>query len=98
MGAVSDDGTEKLTLPANATVVSIHATYDSTMELYVNCDGAEAKQNPVEHWYEVSAIANSGVVAPNGCSKMTESAQPGEFVFFVRKQNWREQMRDYSPH
>jgi hypothetical protein len=27
---------------------------------------------------------------------MTETAQPGEFVFFVRKQSWREQMREYS--
>jgi hypothetical protein len=95
---ISEDGPVKLTLPADATVVSIRATYDSAMSTYANCDSAREKQNPVVHWYDVSAILNSGVVAPNGCGKMTETAKPGEFVFFVRKENWREKMKgDYSP-
>ena len=43
-------------------------------------------------------ILTSGVAAPNGCSKQTALAKPGEFVFFVRKQNLREQTQDYSSH
>jgi hypothetical protein len=79
-------------------MVLIRATYDSAMVTYANCDSAKEKQNPVPHWYDVSTILTSGVVAPNGCSKMTETAKPGEFVFFVRKENWREKMQgDYSP-
>jgi hypothetical protein len=93
---VNENGSGKLTVPGDADVVSIHATYDSSMQMYVNCDSMQEKQNPQEHWYAVSAILTEGVVAPNGCSKMTETAQPGEFVFFVRRQTWREQMREYS--
>lgn len=91
---MKDDGSGVLTLPAGATVVSIQATYDYSMETYVNCDSARQKQNPQEHWYPVSKIMTSGVVAPNECSKMIETAQPGEFIFFVRKETWREQMND----
>ncbi len=94
----AESGPGKLTLPANATVISIHATYDSAMRTYVNCDSVGKKEGPGEHWYAVSAILASGVVAPNGCSRMTETAKPGEFIFFVRKENWRETMNgDYSP-
>ena len=93
---VNENGSGKLTLPGEADVVSIHATYDSSMQMYVNCDSIQEKQNPQEQWYAVSTILAAGVVAPNGCSKMTETARPGEFVFFVRKASWREQMREYS--
>lgn len=93
---LNENGSGKFTVPGDAAVVSIHATYDSSMQMYVNCDSLLEKQNPQEHWYAVSAIFASGVVAPNGCSKMTETAQPGEFVFFVRKQTRREQTREYS--
>jgi hypothetical protein len=93
---LNENGSGKLTVPGDADVVSIHATYDSSMQMYVNCDSMQEKRNPQEQWYAVSTILASGVVAPNGCSRMTETAQPGEFVFFVRKQSWREQMREYS--
>jgi hypothetical protein len=83
-----------LTVPADATVVSIQATYDSAMQIFVNCDSVVDKQNPQAQWYSVSTILTSGVVAPNGCSKMKETAQPGEFVIFVRKANFRERTQD----
>jgi hypothetical protein len=94
---INDDGSAKLTVPEDAVDVSIQATYDSATEFYVNCDSAREKRNPVQHWYAVSTILAEGIVAPNGCGKMTETPHPGEFVFFARKENWREQMRDYSP-
>ena len=90
----NEDRSGKLTVPGDAVVVSIRAAYDSSMQMYVNCDAAEEKQNPQEHWYSVSTILASGVVAPNGCSNMKETAQPGEFVFFVRKANFRERTQD----
>ena len=93
---MTEDGPGKLTVPASAAVVSIHVTYDSSMKTYVNCDSVKDGHNPVSHWYQVSKILTSGVVAPNGCSKLTETANPGEFIFFVRKQNWREDMQEYS--
>ena len=81
----NEDHSAKLTVPADATVVSIQATFDSAMQIFVNCDIVQKKQDPQAQWYPVSKILTSGVVAPNGCSKMKETAQPGEFIFFVRK-------------
>ena len=83
-----------LTVPADATVVSIQATYDSAMQIFVNCDSVVDKQNPQAQWYPISAILASGVVAPNGCSKMIETAKPGEFIFFVRRANFRERTQE----
>jgi hypothetical protein len=62
----NEDGTGKLTVPGAAAVFSIHATYDSAMYIYINCDSATGKENPSDHWYKVSEILTSGVVAPNG--------------------------------
>ncbi len=90
----NEDRSATLTVPADATVVSIQATYDSAMQIFVNCDSVLDKQNPQDQWYSVSTILNSGVVAPNGCSKMKETAHPGEFIFFVRKANFRERTQD----
>jgi len=94
----NDDGTGNLTVPQNASVLSAQAKYALGTELYVNCDSAKDKDFPVARWYAVSDILTSGVAAPNGCSKRTALAKPGEFVFFVRKQNWREQTQDFSSH
>jgi hypothetical protein len=53
-----------------------------------------------DRWYPVTDILNSGVVAPNGCLSKKDAAKqkiapkPGEFVFFVRKKNWREEDTD----
>ncbi len=101
----SEDGTGSLTLPANAEVVSIHATYDSAMLIYANCDAdkdhasADHAASP-EHWYPVADILAKGIAAPNGCvgkkvpDRLQVIVKPGEFVFFVRPLNAREQFRN----
>jgi hypothetical protein len=113
----NEDGTGTLTLPKKALLLAIQGTYDSSEKIYVNCDTAAQKENPVEHWYTVSEILTTGIIAPNECGKpiftakpkpgakskseaqQTPVAKPGEFVFFVRKRNMREDMReDYSSH
>ncbi len=90
----NEDHSAKLTVPADATVVSIQATFDSAMQVFVNCDIVQKKQDLPSQWYSVSKILTSGVVAPNGCSKMKETAQPGEFIFFVRRANCRDRSWD----
>jgi hypothetical protein len=92
----NEDGSGKLTLQQDASMLTAHATYDQTMLIYVNCDSTKDRPRPVDHWYAISDILKSGVVAPNDCSRRTVQAKPGEFVFFVRRVNWREQMQqDY---
>ena len=96
----NEDGTGKLTLPGSAAALSIKATYDGAMYVYVNCDAATGKGNPTDRWYGVSEILTSGVVAANGCVKPKDAAKlkfvakPGEFVFFVRKLNPLEQIEE----
>jgi hypothetical protein len=98
----NEDGTAKFTLPANAETISIHATYDANTQTYVNCDFSEAHASakqpaPLEHWYTVADILTAGIVAPNNCigkkvpDKLQVVASPGQFVFFVRKLNPKEQ-------
>jgi hypothetical protein len=108
---LNQDGSGKLTLPADATEISVHGKYDSSMSIYINCDMEKGKgilenQGLIEsaaapdRWYPVADILNSGLVASNGCvskkdaAKQKISAKPGEFVFFVRKKNWREEDSD----
>jgi hypothetical protein len=101
----NEDGAGKLTVPDGATVLSIRATYDSNTLVYVNCDtdkdrGSSEQAPAVDRWYKISDILTLGVVAPNGCGgkkvadKLQVIAKPGEFVFFVRKLNAREQFLD----
>ncbi len=108
---LNEDGTGKLALPPEATELSLHGMYDSSMSIFVNCDLQKGKgileeqglletaQSP-DHWYSVADILASGIVAPNGClskkeaAKQKFAAKPGEFVFFVRKKNWREESED----
>lgn len=92
----NEDGTAKLTLPPEASIITVVAKYNATTDLYVNCDSVRDKPEPVSHWYAVSEILSSGVVAPNGCSKRTAVAKPGDFVFFVRRRNWHEEMKDMA--
>ncbi len=93
----NDDGTASVKIPAGASVLSVQATYDNSMEIYINCDAGKQKNTSTMHWYSVTEILTSGVVAPNECGKEKDvdkiraTAKPGEFVFFVRKRNWREQ-------
>lgn len=90
----NENRTATVTLPADATVISIQATYDSAMQIFVNCDSMQDKQNPQAQWYPISTILASGVVAPNTCSKMIETAKPGEFIFFVRRANFHERTQE----
>jgi hypothetical protein len=98
----NEDGSGKLTVPDDATTLSIRATYESTTLMYVNCDaekdlGSSDHAPGLDRWYKIADIVASGVVAPNGCAgkkvpdKLQVIAKPGEFVFFVRKQNAKEQ-------
>jgi hypothetical protein len=89
----NEDGSGKLILQQDAALLTAHATYDKTMLIYVNCDSTKDRPAPVDHWYAISDILRSGIVAPNECSKRTAQAKPGEFVVFVRRVNWREQMQ-----
>lgn len=85
-----DDGTVIVTVPAGAKEFSVKATYDASMETYINCDAAKESDRERDIWYPISEILKAGVVAPNECSKTHYTAKPGEFVFFVRKRNWRD--------
>jgi hypothetical protein len=99
----NEDGSGNLTLPADAELVSIHATYEDAMLIYANCD-ADKDRGSAEHapsqdrWYPVATILSSGVVAPNNCigkkvpEKLQVVAKPGEFVFFVRPLSAREKL------
>lgn len=95
----NDDGTAQIKLPEDASVILIHATYENSMEYFINCDGPKQADTPAELWYPVSGILSTGVVAANGClnpkaaEKLKVTAKPGEFVLFVRKLNWREAAR-----
>lgn len=96
----NEDGTAKLTLPEGASLLSIHATYDDSMQTFVNCDSASGKASPVDHWYAISEILTSGLVVPDGCVKAESAAKfklvakPGEFVLLVRRMSTREQWRE----
>lgn len=99
---LNEDSTGKLTLPPEATLLTIQATFENATIYYVNCDSADQKPLPVDRWYAVADILASGVVARNGCvtkpkeiAKLKRTAKPGEFIFYVRKPNWREQSRDF---
>jgi hypothetical protein len=92
-----DDGSSEVTIPDSATAISLRATYDNSMAYYVNCDVAKQKDTTSESWYPVADILSGGIKMPNECSKPKDAeklsgveVKPGEFVLFVRKQNWKE--------
>jgi hypothetical protein len=92
---VNDDGTGTVTVPANATFVSVQGTYRGSMDIYVNCDAGMEKDTSTLHWYSIAEIESTGVTAANECYKgkyanPAITAKPGEFTFFVRESNWRE--------
>jgi hypothetical protein len=86
----NDDATGFVTLPATAKLVSIEATFDESMEIYVNCDTAPLSYPGERRWYSVEAILRSGLVVPDGCEKPKDhqiikaAAKPGELIFYVR--------------
>ena len=89
---MNDDGTAVVTIPTDAKLVSLEATYDSSMETYVNCDATKEKEKYTAHWYSIADIVKAGTVTPNECGKTRVSAKPGEFIFFVRKRDWRDSL------
>ena len=82
---MNDDGTVIVTLPSDAREIAVKATYDLSIETYINCDVAKETDKERDIWYPISQILQSGLVAPNECSQTHYTAKPGEFVFFVRK-------------
>jgi hypothetical protein len=97
----NDDGYGELTLPAQASSVSMRFSYDSNMEIYVNCDEDKDKEKennrPKDLWYSVLDILTKGVIVPNTCVKPKNAGKikvpelkPGEIVFYVRPKNWIE--------
>ena len=94
---LNDDGTVQLTLPDDATALSVRATYENSLEYYVNCDMARQKDTSAETWYPVKDILADGLAIPNDCvrskdaDKVKVDAKPGELVLFVRKRNWKEE-------
>jgi hypothetical protein len=98
------DGPVEVAVPPEATEIQIRGKYDNSMSLYVNCDtelerkAARGGEVP-DHWYSVADILAKGIVAPDACKsketgKQDYIAKPGEFVFFVRKHNWKEAGQD----
>lgn len=95
-----DDGTSEMNIPDGATAISLRATYDASMNYYVNCDVARQKDTTLESWYPVEDILSSGVKTPDECikekdaDKINVDVKPGEFVLFVRKKIWLEGAQD----
>jgi hypothetical protein len=87
---MNDDGTVIVTLPPDAREISVKATYNMSMDTYINCDIAKESDKERDIWYPIAQILKSGLVAPNECSQTHYTAKPGEFVFFVRKRTWLE--------
>jgi hypothetical protein len=101
----NENGTGKLTVPGDATLLSVHATYDSAYSVYANCDvnkdsGSSVQGPALDRWYQISDILATGVMAPNNCVGKKASnhpqvfAIPGEFVFYVRRLNMMEQFHE----
>jgi len=42
----NEDGTGELKVPDNVSVFSLHATYNNSMDIYVNCDAAKQGDTP----------------------------------------------------
>ena len=93
---LSDAGTGTVTVPSTATFLAIQSTYASSMEIYVNCDAAMEKDTSTLHWYSIADILKSGVAMSNECYKgkyadaTRVTSKPGQFVLYVRKNNWHE--------
>lgn len=97
---LADDGTAVVTVPASATVLSVHATYDNGIEYYVNCDVARQRDNSQDTWYPLADVLTQGLAIPNECGKAHSAAdlkievKPGEFVLLVRKHNLRDRAEE----
>ncbi len=91
---IADDGSVTVTIPADAKVISVKATYSNGMETFINCDAARESDKERNIWYSIATILSTGIVAPDECARTAFSAKPGEFTFFVRKRDWRDRPED----
>lgn len=91
---IGDDGSVTVTVPPAAKEIAVKATYDTSTEIYINCDAAKESDKERDIWYSIPDILKTGKVAPNECSKTNYAAKPGEFIFFVRKRGWRDMPDD----
>ena len=89
---IGDDGTVTVSLPADAKDISLKATYGMGMDTFVDCDAAKESDKERNIWYSIATILSTGIVAPNECAKTTFKAKPGEFIFFVRKREWHDNL------
>jgi hypothetical protein len=93
-----DDGTIDVKMPADAKTIAVRATYENSIEYYVNCDVGRQRDTQAISWYPVADVLASGIAIPNECvsqksaDKVKVSPKPGELVLFVRRRNWREQV------
>jgi hypothetical protein len=88
--SINDDGTVIVTVPADAKVISVKATYGMGMDMFVNCDAAKESDKERNIWYSIATILSTGIVAPDECDKTAFKPKPGEFTFFVRKRAWHD--------
>jgi hypothetical protein len=94
----NEDGTAELTIPADTHEVTLHLAYDSSMEIYTNCDKEKNAFGDV--WYRVTEIMSKGIVTANLCAKAKVSekfkttAVPGELIIFVREKNMAERVKE----
>ncbi len=57
---MNDDGTVMVTVPADAKELSVKATYNESMDTYINCDAAKENDRERDIWYPISDILKSG--------------------------------------
>ncbi len=104
----NEDGSGKLNLPGNATVLSVRATYDSNTVFYVNCDAAKDMGSSdhapgLDRWYKVADIVESGVVAPEWLRREKDSrqtagrSQPRRVCLLCQKAQCERAVRSIGP-
>jgi hypothetical protein len=62
------------------------------MDTYVSCDAAKESDKERNIWYSIATILTAGIVAPDECARASFKAKPGEFIFFVRKRAWNDNL------
>jgi len=87
------DGVGRVMLSPGIKEVNIYVANSKDICCYVSCDLAKHMSMPTL-WYSISEIVLTGISAPNGCSKKRVTAQPGEFIFFVRPATFWEKFGD----
>jgi hypothetical protein len=66
---IDDDGVGQVSVPAATSFLSVQGTYESSMEIYINCDASMEKNTSTLHWYSIAEILSAGVSMPNECYK-----------------------------